>query len=234
MTFCLRSARYAMLSAFLSLFGVNSFAQFEARDATIAQKSPRSVALGDFNRDGKLDMAVASTEGESVVQVFLGNGDGTFQTDIDYPVGNGPNSLFAADFNDDGNLDLVVLNGIDDTFSVLLGRSDGTFDAAVNYATPPGPFFVTVADFNGDGKLDIATVNLGDSSGRCNCAAVFLGNGDGTFQESPLITAASLTPAAIGVGHFNGDGPLDLAVAEEFGSTNQVEIFWGTAMEHFA
>src|ERR1022692_2919911 len=89
------------------------------------------------------------------------------------------------------------------------------------------PIFLTTGDFNGDGKLDIATINLSDNTGTCKCVAIYLGNGDGTFQEPPIITTPSLTPFAIGVGNFDTDGHLDLAVAEEFGGINQIEILLG-------
>ncbi len=212
-----------------------ALAQFETRGLAAAPLFPFSLAIGDFNHDGKLDLAVASIDSfvngkqglGTNIQILLGNGDGTFQKAVDYPVGGRPNSVATADFNGDGNLDLVVTNEDDDTFSVLLGRGDGTFLPAVNYATPPDPIFVTTGDFNGDGKLDIATINLADSTGNCKCVAIFLGNGDGTFQETPVITVPSIEPFAIGVGDFNADGNLDLAVAEYFGSTDQVEILLG-------
>jgi FG-GAP-like repeat/FG-GAP repeat len=230
-----RSAKFVrrvLLAVVLTLLVcAPAFAQFETRGGFATQKFPESVAVGDFNHDGKLDLAVASlnknTGFSTDVQILLGNGDGTFQRAVDYPVGTSPDSVATADFNGDGNLDLVVLNGQSDNFSVLLGRGDGTFLPAVNYATPPGPIFVTTGDFNGDGKLDIATISLGDSTGRCECVAIFLGNGDGTFQTVPIITTPTVEPFAIGVGYFSSDGHLDLAVAEYFGSTDQVEILLG-------
>jgi hypothetical protein len=226
-------ARKIALLVVMAALRLPLLAQFEAGSTVAAPDTPFSIATGDFNHDGKLDLAVASVEAPSgeaygtEVQVLLGNGNGTFQKAVSYPVGTQPNSVYAADVNGDGNLDLVVTNEVSDSFSVLLGRGDGTFQTALNYSTPPDPIYITVADFNGDGKLDVATINLSDSSGRCDCVAIFLGNGDGTFQEAPIITTASQTPFAIGVGQFKSGGALDIAVAEEFGATSQVEILLG-------
>ena len=229
-------ARGILLVAILAcLFCRPSAAQFEVRANASAPLFPDSLAVGDFNHDGKLDLAVASVDSFSHgkqgyntnVQVLLGNGDGTFKNAVNYPVGTGPVSVATADLNGDGNLDLVVLSVQTDNFSVLLGLGDGTFLPAVNYGVPSGPIFVAIADFNADGKPDVVTINLSDSTGRCDCVAIFLGNGDGTFQEPAIITTPSVTPFAIRVGYFNSDGHLDLAVAESFGTTDQVEILLG-------
>jgi FG-GAP-like repeat/Abnormal spindle-like microcephaly-assoc'd, ASPM-SPD-2-Hydin len=227
--------RTILLSLVLAPLSVPALAQFETRGVSEAPLFPVSVATGDFNQDGKLDLAVVSTSAfnngvqgySTTVQVFLGKGDGTFQKAVSYTVGTTPVSIATADFNGDGILDLVIVNAGTDNFSVLLGRGDGTFLPAVNYSTPPDPIFVTAGDFNGDGKLDIATINISDSTGTCKCVAIYLGNGDGTFQEPPIITTPSMEPFAIGVGNFSADGHLDLAVAEEFGGTNQVEVLLG-------
>ena len=102
-------------------------AGFKVRQMLPEDAGPRAVALGDFNHDGKLDLAVASYLSNQTVSVQLGNGDGTFQSVVRYGVGNQPFGVIVADLNLDGNSDLVVANHADDTISVLLGNGDGTF-----------------------------------------------------------------------------------------------------------
>src|SRR5437879_2061843 len=92
--------------------------------------TPVSVAIGDFNDDGKRDLAVADS-GSLNLSVVLRNGDGTFQTAVNYGAGTNPESVSVGDFNGDGKPDLVVANNGSGTVSVLLGKGDGTFQAAI-------------------------------------------------------------------------------------------------------
>jgi hypothetical protein len=220
------------LVASIVAFELPSSAQFETGRSFPALSEPLSIAVGDFNHDGNLDMAVASAYSNAGVfntdlLVLLGNGDGTFQPGVGYAVGTAPNFVAVADFNHDGNLDLVVSNSQSDTVSVLLGNGDGTFQPALTLPNPQDPIIVVVGDFNGDGKTDFATLNISDNTGRCDCVAAFLGNGDGTFQQPPIITTPSLTPSGLGVGRFTAGKNLDLAVSESFSETDQVEILLG-------
>jgi Bacterial Ig-like domain (group 3)/FG-GAP-like repeat/FG-GAP repeat len=183
---------------------------------------PASVAVADFNGDGKLDLAVASYSANSNISVLLGNGDGTFQPKVDYPVGSQPFGVAIGDFNLDGKPDLVVANSLSNSISVLLGNGDGTFQAAMSFATGQFPISVVVGDFNNDGIPDVATAN----NFGCACANVLLGNGDGTFQPA-LYQYVSSTVYSIAVGDFNGDGKLDLAIGEAFGAAADLEILLG-------
>src|SRR5439155_13909145 len=172
---------------------------------------PRSVAVGDFNGDGKPDLAVANT-GSSTISVLLGNGDGTFQAAQTFAAGASPWSVTAGDFNDDGKQDLAAANFGSADVSVLLGNGDGTFQAAVSYPSGTGslshnhPESVRAGDFNADGKPDLTVAN-NDAS-----VSVLLGNGDGTFQAARTFWA-HIHPASVAVGDFNRDGNQDLAVA---------------------
>ena len=179
---------------------------------------PFPVAVGDFNGDGILDLAVANWS-DNTVSVLLGNSDGTFQAQVSYATDTSPCSLAVGDFNGDGKLDLAVANTNSSTVSVLLGNGDGTFQAKVAYATGSSPQWVAVADFNGDGKPDLAVANNLD-----NTVSVLLGNGDGTFLAQA--TYATRDKAySVAVGDFNGDGLFDLVVAN-FGA-NSVSVLLG-------
>ena len=173
-----------------------------------AGSGPQSVAVGDFNGDGKPDLAVVNSYSNNV-SILLGNGDGTFQIHVDYPTGAQPGSVAIGDFNGDGKLDLAVVNSYSNNVSVLLGNGNGTFQPAVSYGTGSGtgPAFVAVGDFNRDGKLDLAVANSNSSN-----VSVLLGNGDGTFQTAVNYDVGG-APTSIAVGDFNHDGKLDLAVA---------------------
>src|SRR6266702_2455804 len=183
-----------------------------------SKNGPSGIAVGDFNGDGKLDLAVVNF-GDWNIYVLLGNGDGTFQAarSVYFASGGGfPWYVVTADFNGDGKLDLAVSNYGDNSFSVLLGNGDGTFQPPRTLPIGPNPWYFAVGDFNGDGKLDLAVDDYGCpldcNSSPSNTVTVLLGNGDGTFLPAPSLTVGN-GPAGVVVGDFNGDGKPDLAVA---------------------
>src|SRR6266699_2151245 len=173
------------------------------------------IAEGDFNGDGKLDLAVTDYSNNNV-SVLLGNGDGTFQAPRTFPVGIHPAQVAVGDFNGDGKPDLVASNVDSNTISVLLGNGDGTFQAAQSLPVGLNPWYFALGDFNSDGILDLAVADYGCSQ-EChpspsNTVLVLLGNGDGTFRPAPNLTVGN-GPAGVAVADLNGDGKPDLVVA---------------------
>lgn len=206
-----------------SVFLGNGDGTFQAPIAVTISDYPIGVAVGDFNGDGKLDVALVCSTASSgtcntignniigTIAIFLGKGDGTFQNEVDYvppawipgypPPGGLTSAVLAVgDFNHDGTLDIAFSPRGE---QILEGNGDGTFAFVntVNYPNGGGYPAIIAADLNGDGKLDIF--------GFPNDA--FLGNGDDTFQ--PAISSAGLPPCSYTSGCFladgNGDGILD-------------------------
>jgi hypothetical protein len=113
--------------------------------------NPRSVAVGDFNGDGKLDLAVANGS-SATVSILLDTGTGSFGAKSDFGTGETPLSVAVGDFNDDGKLDLAVATHGSGTVSILLGTGTGSFGANTDFPTGNGTFSVAVGDFNDDGR----------------------------------------------------------------------------------
>jgi hypothetical protein len=177
------------------------------------------LVVGDFNGDGRPDLVTTSSNG---LTVLLNQGGGTFTPALSpQPVPYGAQSLAVGDLNGDGRADVVVANQPNLTVSLLPGKGDGTFNAPVfvsgpGFAAIDGKASVVVGDLNGDGKLDIAEgVNafVGFGYPYSNVLTVFLGNGDGTFQNSISLNLGNGSSSAhLALGDFNGDGQPDFAV----------------------
>jgi hypothetical protein len=178
---------------------------------------PSGIAVGDFNRDGILDLAISNAHSDTV-SVLLGNGDGTFQANVDYPTAYNPRAMVTGDFNGDGYLDLAVACQFINAVCIMLGNGDGTFQPHVDYGTGDNPVFVELGDFNGDGSLDLALTNFNDST-----MSILLGNGDGTFQPQKSFQPGT-NPNALATGDFNGDGWLDLAVSNNTDGTVSIML----------
>jgi hypothetical protein len=151
--------------------------------------------------------------------VLLGNGDGTFQTAVNYDSPNGTPFVFISDLDADGHPDLIILGAASDSVIVLKGNGDGSFQAAVRYNVGTYAFSLTVGDVNGDGKPDLV-LGCWDL-----VMSVLLGNGDGTFQPallSPMRTASATT--SIALADLNGDGKPDVVLTNEYEGVEEVML----------
>jgi FG-GAP-like repeat/FG-GAP repeat len=173
---------------------------------------PLSLTAGDFNGDGRIDLAAANS-GDNTVSILLGSGNGTFQPQIPHAAGTSPFSVATGDFNGDGKLDLVVATYGAFSVATLQGNGDGTFQAPVNYpvVSPYNPVSVVVADLNGDGIPDLAVASTRSGYTSEDYVSVLLGNGDGTFQNAANYTCVRFV-SSIAAADFNGDGKLQAHV----------------------
>ena len=206
------SAEYVPFSGIVNVLLNDGQGNFQPpRRITSSELNPVGIAVGDFDRDGNPDLAIANF-GMDDIAVLLGDGQGGFAELPRLPLNPGfsPCAIAVGDFNGDSAPDLAVASCQNDQVVVWLGNGSGHFDAGQPFAGSLGHFyfgvpdFIAVADFNGDGNLDLAL-----SAGRIE--SFFFGNGTGNFTEGPSGLVLDILGLDGVVGDFNGDGKLDVA-----------------------
>jgi len=210
-------------------------ASFSTKTDFTTGTQPGSVQIGDFNGDGKPDMAAANNSSNSV-SVLLnttlpGNSTPTFSAGTDFTTGTSPNSVAISDLNGDGKPDMAATNNFSNNVSVFLntttpGASTPTFTAKTDFTSASNPSSVSFGDFNGDGKPDMAVTNYGSSTVSVLLNTTTPGASTPTFTAKTDFTAGNF-PNSVSLVDFNGDGKRDMAVVNG-GSPSEVSIFLNT------
>src|SRR5262249_18578466 len=193
-------------------------------------QTPLSVAVGDFDHNGALDLVTANSQG--TLSVLLGNGDGSFRPRVDLAVGAAPPAVAVGDFNGDGLLDVAPAQQLSNTVSVLLGHGDGTFAAPLVFAASGqdftfAPSSLAVGDINGDGRPDLVINSIGGEDSVVTQLGVLLGNGDGSFRAPIFNSPGTGGDGGVGLGGFNNDGRLGAALGGGGGPPDARTLLYG-------
>lgn len=202
----------------VGLFPIGALSLYPNR-RLFAGNMPNTVLEADVNNDGFPDLVVLNTISglpPEDVSVLLGKGDGSFEDERRFPLGDGA-ELSMIDMDSDGVLDLVALNGNDEDISILLGNGNGTFQPQQRFDVGRFPTDFAAADLNGDSAPDLVTIN-----DFANDVSVLLGNGDGTLQPEDRLTGLTGSPTDLAIADFDGDAIPDI-VTTNVGS-NEISL----------
>jgi plastocyanin len=200
---------------FTTAVGGTGRGSFQLGSDPLVGTYPTSVAVGDVDNDGDLDL-IAGNYGGTTASVRLNTGNGTFSTGQEMLVGDTPTDIAVGDVDGDGDLDLVITtaNFSGTGVSVRLNSGNGTFTVGQNIVDGR-TYRVELGDVDGDGDLDMLTLSLG------NTVSVRLNNGNGTFSNSSQVNVGN-GPFDLVIGDVDGDGDLDLLTAND--NTNTVSV----------
>lgn len=168
---------------------------------------PRGLVAGDFNNDGRLDLAVANGQANTVT-ILLGNGSGGFTSNGVFGTDAFPNSIAIGDYNLDGRPDLAIANSNSNNVTVRFGLAGGFFGFSASYPVGTDPRQVIAVDLTGEGITDLVCVNQGS-----NNVSVLIGNANGTFNAAVSTAGVGAGPLSVASGRFNTDQLADIAVA---------------------
>ena len=209
----------------VQVFWGSATGAFAAPTVLGASTAASRVVVGDFNGDGKPDLAAISG---NAVDVFLNAGGNAFAAPVVLALPGTPYMLAAGDLNGDGRADLAVANQNGDNVSVVLSTGNGTFAAPATIATPNVADGVAIGDVNGDGIPDVVSLAyFGDT------VTPYFGKGDGTFTAGTP-AAAGPGPSDLTLADLNGDGKLDVALDNVAGGANGASYLLNTGTGTFA
>lgn len=196
---------------------------FTVASRIFAGRAPTALAPGDFNNDGRPDLAVGNDDGK--IAILIGDGAGGFAEPATYAVPDSPRALAAADFNNDGLLDLagLISRSADNVF-VVFGIGNGAIGEVRTYSAGSAPAAITAADLNGDNRPDLMVANQTPAN-----VAVLLNTGAGAFGARTSY-GGTADPNSMALGDFNGDSQRDLAVA----GSNGIDVYFGNGTGAFA
>ena len=189
-------------------------------DYSVSTTYAEGLTVGDFNGDGRPDVAVSDSNN---ISVSLQSVSGGFPTSTSYAAGSGTLDIANADFNGDGRPDLVTANEGSYNVSVYINNGDGTFASKITYATQVYPWSVRTADMNGDGFTDIISTNEYSSS---SSVSVLLGKGDGTFENQKILNT-TVSPSGMDIGDIDGDGTPDIVTTHS--QADQISVLFNTS-----
>jgi len=191
-------------------------------DPLPSSRDPRAKesAQGDFNEDGKPDLAVASAQ-NTTVQLRLGDGQGQFLYAGEIIVGKMPTAIGAGDVDRDGHVDLVIARSADGAVIVFLGNGEAKFEQASMVNLVRSACAVTIGDFDGGPSPDVAVAHCGPPGSSRDALTILVGDGAGNLDLAP--SSGQQTPVTVAIADVNDDGTADILTLSPAGTV--LEIF---------
>ncbi len=182
-------------------------------------KNPTTITTGDLNHDSLTDL-VTTNIASNTLSILLGNGDGTFQDQVQVHVCQEPRALAMDDFNHDGHADVAIACPGGDEIAILLGHGNGKFVEGPHYPVYRTPVALAIGDVNGDHHSDLVVALRNDK------VKIFLGAGTGEFRHGAQYEYGD-TPTSVALSDLDRDGRLDLVVTNGGPMSNAVSIWLG-------